>query len=200
MEQLETKKKVIPFFYFPGDQDKVIPAKQSIPSIGCFENVNELLGKLTSICSDGEESLDVTSFITNLSSPNKNKFVMLSGNSKMENVKEFYSEILQTILFPGETEKTWLKNNYYRENYPSKWIKDDEYLVFIVQYNYFNSGTSKAIFSVLNELINQLKNRLSIVWLADEEDPEMISDGKEFANMLTPFEIIVKEVKMKKEE
>jgi SiaC family regulatory phosphoprotein len=97
----------------------------------------------------------------------------LKGKSIPENSIEFYRPVYE-----------WLDN--YAANPKAK-------TKIIVQLEYFNTSSSKClldIFRKLEAINNTSKSEVSVVWLYEEEDEDMMEAGDDYKTIVKlPFEI-----------
>ena len=94
----------------------------------------------------------------------------LSGNSRPENVFDFYEPILK-----------WIKD--YSKN-PSASTS------LHVKLNYFNSSTANTLHRIINILSNLHSNGndVEVFWYYDGEDEESLETGKDYASLVEmPF-------------
>ena len=112
-----------------------------------------------------------------------NDLFEISGNSRPENVSEFYYPVI-----------TWLIE-FEKEVLDKKIIKFDKKhpLNFNINMNYFNSSSAKFLYDVMSELIRFHKNGhvIRILWYFDEDDEDMKYAGEEMSELLeVPFQFI----------
>ncbi len=112
--------------------------------------------------------------------PEKNQF-QFSGESRPENVRDFYMPILEW-LDQYTSEIAGKENNALRE--------------FQFNFEYFNSTSAKYILDVFKALHEmQVKGEeILIKWLYEEDDEDMLEVGQEMSRMSKlPFEYIITE-------
>lgn len=137
--------------------------QDSIPFAGCFNNIDDLYKSFSDI--HGEAS--AINIMTKLPKDYDNKkFVVLSGKSAMEEIKSFYEGLLWRLT--------------------REWIKNEEELIFIIFFEYFNSGTSKAILSIIQSVFDLFGSRCRIIWLADEGDDDNYDSGRLTRSLVKP--------------
>ncbi len=100
-------------------------------------------------------------------------YIELKGKSIPENSVQFYKEVFD-----------WLNN--YAAN-PKETTK------VLVQLEYFNTSSSKCIldiFRIMESIHNSGKSKVSIAWLYDEEDEDMMETGEDYQTIVKiPFTI-----------
>ena len=104
---------------------------------------------------------------------NKNGLIELKGKSIPENSAEYYEPVYNWIdeyaQNPGSTTKV------------------------LFHLEYFNTSSSKCILDVfrkLETLHNSGKSKVSIAWLYDEDDEDMMETGEDYSSMVNvPFTI-----------
>lgn len=97
----------------------------------------------------------------------------ISGNSLPENVMAFYDPIMKWILA------------YVKEPNPST--------TFVFKLTYFNTASSKTIFSLLSSLepIIEKGCKVQIDWCYMEVDEDTLDAGKEYASVVKlPFNFL----------
>lgn len=115
------------------------------------------------------------------------------------------SNITPNINFDAETGKLYLKGRSIPENALEfyqpvfEWL--DEYLqtpnsktVVHVQFDYFNTSSSKCILDVLKRVdkVDDAGHDVLIKWYYDENDEDMMEAGEDYAALLrAPFELLV---------
>ena len=107
----------------------------------------------------------------------------ISGNSRPENVSEFYYPVI-----------SWLAE-FEKEVLDKKVIKFDEKhpLNFSLKMNYFNSSSAKFLYDVISELVRFHKKGhiIRILWYFEEGDEDMKYAGEEMSELLAvPFQFI----------
>jgi hypothetical protein len=98
----------------------------------------------------------------------------LKGRSIPENSLEFYQPVYE-----------WL--DAYLENPKEK-------TVVKVQFDYFNTSSSKCILDILKRIdkLDDMGKDVLIKWFYDENDEDMMEAGEDYSDLLeSPFEIIV---------
>ncbi len=114
------------------------------------------------------------------------------------------SNITPDINFDAETGKLYLKGRSIPENALEfyqpvfEWL--DEYLqspnsktVVYVQFDYFNTSSSKCILDVLKRVdkVDDAGYDVLIKWYYDENDEDMMEAGEDYAALLNaPFELL----------
>lgn len=100
-------------------------------------------------------------------------YIELKGKSIPENSVQFYKQIFD-----------WLDN--YSAN-PKESTK------VLVQLEYFNTSSSKCIldiFRIMESLHNSGRSKVTIAWLYDEEDEDMMETGEDYQTIVKiPFTI-----------
>jgi hypothetical protein len=97
----------------------------------------------------------------------------ISGNSLPENVMKFYDPILN-----------WIKA-YIKDPNPST--------TFVFKLTYFNTASSKTIFSLLSSLVPLAEKgyKIQIDWCYLEVDEDTLDAGKEYASVVKlPFNFL----------
>ncbi len=107
----------------------------------------------------------------------------ISGNSRPENVREFYYPVIN-----------WL-NEFEKEVLDKKVIKFDKMhpLNFNLKMNYFNSSSAKFLYDLINELVRFHKKGhiIRILWYFEKDDEDMKYAGEEMSELLeVPFQFI----------
>ena len=114
--------------------------------------------------------------------PETNQFEF-SGESRPENVRNFYMPILEWLeQFASE-----------QKNGGSGDVADRE---FHFNFEYFNSTSAKYILDVFKALnsLNATGNQVFVKWHYEEDDEDMLEVGKEMERMAKlPFEFIIEE-------
>jgi len=114
------------------------------------------------------------------------------------------SNITPDINFDAETGKLYLKGRSIPENALEfyqpvfEWL--DEYLqspnnktVVYVQFDYFNTSSSKCILDVLKRVdkVDDAGHDVLIKWYYDENDEDMMEAGEDYEALLNaPFELL----------
>lgn len=100
-------------------------------------------------------------------------YIELKGKSIPENSVQFYKQIFD-----------WLDN--YAAN-----PKDSTKV--LVQLEYFNTSSSKCIldiFRIMESIHNSGRSKVTIAWLYDEEDEDMMETGEDYQTIVKiPFTI-----------
>jgi len=100
-------------------------------------------------------------------------YIELKGKSIPENSVQFYKQVFD-----------WLDN--YAAN-PKESTK------VLVQLEYFNTSSSKCIldiFRIMESIHNSGRSKVSIAWLYDEEDEDMMETGEDYQTIVKiPFTI-----------
>ena len=107
----------------------------------------------------------------------------ISGNSRPENVSEFYYPVINWLI------------EFEKEVLDKKVIKFDKKhpLNFNIKMNYFNSSSAKFLYDVMSELIRFHENGyvIRILWCFDKDDDDMKYAGEEMSELLeVPFQFI----------
>ncbi|MGM0497821.1 MAG: DUF1987 domain-containing protein [Bacteroidota bacterium] len=115
--------------------------------------------------------------------PNNQKFE-LEGNSRPEDVRDFYFPIIEKLkkYFENILEKGNFE--YYQDN-PVK---------FVFKLEYFNSSSAKFISDIVVLIGNYSKKGINvkIYWYFDEGDEDMMEVGEDFSEMIDiPFQLIM---------
>ncbi len=100
----------------------------------------------------------------------------LKGRSIPENSLEFYQPVYE-----------WL--DAYLEN-------PNEKTVVNVQFDYFNTSSSKCILDILKRIdkLEDMDKDVLIKWYYDENDEDMMEAGEDYSDLLeAPFELLVLE-------
>jgi hypothetical protein len=98
----------------------------------------------------------------------------LKGRSIPENSLEFYQPVYE-----------WL--DAYLESPKEKTVVN-------VQFDYFNTSSSKCILDILKRIdkLDDMGKDVLIKWFYDENDEDMMEAGEDYSDLLeAPFEIIV---------
>jgi len=106
----------------------------------------------------------------------ENNHYTIKGESRPENVSEFYEPIMKWI-------EDWGGQLYYRAK---KYGKIQSHVIRF-QFEYFNSSSAKYIMDLLlkiNEIDNSSDNiQIKIEWAYDEMDEDIEEAGKEFEDL-----------------
>jgi hypothetical protein len=107
----------------------------------------------------------------------------ISGNSRPENVREFYNPVINWLF------------EFEREVLDKKVIKFDKKhpLNFKLKMNYFNSSSAKFLYDLINELVRFHKKGhiIRILWYFEKDDEDMKYAGEEMSELLeVPFQFI----------
>ena len=126
-----------------------------------------------------ELSLKATEFTPSIVFDEGKHFLEFVGVSRPENVTKFYEPVIEWMMdYEAELYKLHLEN---KKTFP---------LHFIFRFSYFNSATSKMIFSLLERAI-RIKGMgfdLIIDWYYENGDDQMRDDGEELSEALDiPF-------------
>jgi hypothetical protein len=108
--------------------------------------------------------------------PEGNEFI-ISGRSIPEDSVDFYERIYK-----------WLDGEGMDLTGPRK---------FIFMLEYFNTSSSKCILEVFRRIqeLYYKNNEVSIVWMCEEDDEDMIDTGHDYQAILeVPFDIQVEEI------
>ena len=115
---------------------------------------------------------------------NKKVFEM-EGNSRPENVREFYLPITEKI---DEYFEKIINEQTDLQSY------NEEPFSFNFKLGYFNSSTAKYISDILMDIsdFSQKGIEIKIYWFFDKNDEDMREAGEDFAEMVTiPFNYIM---------
>lgn len=107
----------------------------------------------------------------------------ISGNSRPENVSEFYYPVINWLI---EFEKEVLdrKAIKFSKKHP---------LNFNFKLNYFNSSSAKFLYDVMSKLVEFHKKGhiIRILWYFEKDDEDMKYAGEEMSELLeVPFQFI----------
>lgn len=107
----------------------------------------------------------------------------ISGNSRPENVREFYYPVINWLI------------EFEKEVLDKKVIKFDEKhpLNFNLKMNYFNSSSAKFLHDVMGELVrfHEKGHIIRILWYFEEGDEDMKYAGEDMSELLdVPFQFI----------
>jgi len=112
--------------------------------------------------------------------PETHTFKMV-GVSRPENVSEFYTEVMEWIT------------TYESELYKNHVLGGKKFgLSFSFHFSYFNSASSKMIFTLLECLvrIKAMGYTTNIFWYYEQDDDQMREDGEELSEAIEiPFTI-----------
>lgn len=113
-----------------------------------------------------------------------NRRFELEGNSRPENVREFYHPIIDKL------------KNYFEEILHSDNLEDykENPVKFVFKLEYFNSSSAKFISDILVLIGNYSKKgvHIKIYWYFDEGDEDMMEVGEDFSEMIDiPFQMIM---------
>lgn len=112
----------------------------------------------------------------------KNNIFLFEGCSRPENVREFYTPVLDWL----DRFRKELKNN--------KITYTDNALIFKYKLSYFNSSSAKFILDILMEINNFYADgvNVKIEWYFEEGDEDMKDVGEELSEMVHfPFGYIM---------
>jgi hypothetical protein len=114
--------------------------------------------------------------------PENRKFE-LEGNSRPENVREFFYPIIDKL-------------REYFEDIINNGVDDNQNnpVKFVFQLEYFNSSSAKFISDILILIGNYHKKGMpvKIYWYFDEGDEDMMEVGEDFSEMIDiPFQMIM---------
>ena len=113
-----------------------------------------------------------------------NRIFELEGNSRPENVREFYHPIIDKLKSYFEK----ILNNNKLEDFKENPVK------FVFKLEYFNSSSAKFISDILILIGNYAKKDINvkIYWYFDEGDEDMMEVGEDFSDMIDiPFKMIM---------
>lgn len=150
--------------YSEGDLENMIPF------VGVFSSQQELDKELFKICNINC-SFEIREKISMI--PNS-VFLFISGRSKFED-----SEFLQS---------------FYNDlvDLSKKSVSLDQNLVLVAFFDYFNSGSIKAISNFLSLLNKFFDSRFHIFWLSDDES--YLETGEYYKEFLQKKEFTIKEI------
>jgi hypothetical protein len=114
----------------------------------------------------------------------ENRIFELEGNSRPENVREFYHPIIDKL------------KNYFEQILSGDHLEDykENPLKFVYKLEYFNSSSAKFISDILILIGNYVKKgvNVKIYWYFDEGDEDMMEVGEDFSEMIdVPFKMIM---------
>lgn len=150
--------------YHQGDSELMVPFA------GLFATDQEIKVELSRFC-ETDCLLEILEEMPKVSDP---RFVLIKGASRFEDaqyLKTFYNSLIELI---------------------ESWVGLDENLIFITFFEYFNSGSAKAIGEMLSLLDDFFEDRLHIVWLSDDEN--FWATGKDYKDILEKESFVVKEI------
>jgi len=104
-----------------------------------------------------------------------NKIFVISGESRPENVKDFFEPIL-----------LWI-NNYFSN------VKNNDLHKFTIKLEYFNSSSAKFLLTLLKTIGQYYINGLNIEisWYYEKDDDDMKEAGEQMSEMAKiPFKFI----------
>lgn len=110
----------------------------------------------------------------------ESKIFEMEGNSRPENVRDFYYPIIDTL-------------RDYLEDYVSNNKKDDLFK-FNFKLDYFNSSSAKFISDILVVFKTYAEKgaNLKVYWYFEDGDEDMKEVGEDFSDMIsTPFNFIM---------
>lgn len=110
----------------------------------------------------------------------ENKVFELEGNSRPENVRDFYKPIIDSLT---KFFKSLLENG-----------TDEKPVKFVYKLEYFNSSSAKFISDIFFLVGNYSKKGVpvKIYWYFDEGDEDMMEVGEDFSDMIdVPFQMIM---------
>lgn len=113
----------------------------------------------------------------------ENDIYEISGESRPENVREFYEPVLN-----------WLRD-LGNDIVANKAAYKSKTMAFEFKLDYFNSSSSKFILDILKKIKEFHTNGADVViqWYVDEGDEDMQEAGEEMSKMVKlPFEYIEK--------
>ena len=106
-----------------------------------------------------------------------NSYIKLQGKSYLEDIFSFFKDI-----------NDWLEKYF---------LSGSAKLTFDCEMEYFNSSTTKMIFNMLRTMDKAAENgaKVTVNWIADEDDDMIIECGEEFAEDLEhlTFNMVIKE-------
>lgn len=107
----------------------------------------------------------------------------ISGNSRPENVREFYDPVISWLI---EFEKEVLDKKVIKFNKKHP-------LNLNLKMNYFNSSSAKFLYDVMSKLVKFHKKGhiIRILWYFEVDDEDMKCAGEEMSELLdVPFQFI----------
>ena len=127
--------------------------------------------------------IEATEFTPKVSFNPETRIFEFDGVSRPENVSAFYTNVID-----------WM-TGYESELYKNKVLggkKFDTKVIF--KFSYFNSGSAKMIYTLLESLL-RLKNMgytINIDWYYEDGDDQMHEDGEELSEAIEiPFNFLV---------
>jgi hypothetical protein len=114
----------------------------------------------------------------------ENRLFELEGNSRPENVREFYYPIIEKLRVYFDD----ILQDGSLDDYKESPVK------FVFKLEYFNSSSAKFISDILILIGNYAKKGINvkIYWYFDEGDEDMMEVGEDFSDMIDiPFQMIM---------
>jgi hypothetical protein len=139
--------------------------QESIPFVALLDGIGDLYETLNLLCED------TTDLIPKLA--NQDKYILIQGKSCFEEIPSFYNKLL------------WLIKN--------QWASEKDKIMIVIFFEYFNSGTSKAIIDLLLD-VSQTFPHCSIVWLSDIGDEENYEQGQLISQIIEKKNFLIEEV------
>lgn len=106
----------------------------------------------------------------------------MEGNSRPENVRDFYYPIIDTL------------KEYFEEQYNKEIITQNKSFKFNFKLDYFNSSSAKFISDILVIVKKAVENGIDIkiYWYFEDGDEDMKEVGEDFSDMISfPFNYIM---------
>lgn len=106
----------------------------------------------------------------------------MEGNSRPENVRDFYYPIIDTL------------KEYFEEQYNKENINQNKSFKFNFKLDYFNSSSAKFISDILVIVKKAVENGIDIkiYWYFEDGDEDMKEVGEDFSDMISfPFNYIM---------
>lgn len=106
----------------------------------------------------------------------------MEGNSRPENVRDFYYPIIDTL------------KEYFEEQHNKENINQNKSFKFNFKLDYFNSSSAKFISDILVIVKKAVENGIDIkiYWYFEDGDEDMKEVGEDFSDMISfPFNYIM---------
>lgn len=118
--------------------------------------------------------IDTTKITPKISFEPEKRMFEIAGESRPENVKEFYEPLLK-----------WL-DQYSTEINSQKLNFSDNPLTFNFKLDYFNSSSSKFIFDIIKKIVEMHSNGINVKidWYYEDGDDDMRDAGSELSRMV----------------
>ncbi len=123
--------------------------------------------------------LNSTIFTPKVILDHEKHFIEISGESRPNDVREFYGPIIQ-----------WM--NDFSESLPDT-VENSKHVVSHFNFNYFNSASAKCILDICKVLarIRSKGTAVSVKWYYVRGDDDMMETGREMEMIVNiPFELI----------